>query len=817
LKPPFFYESDVSIMSYAEVILNIPVVKSYCYHIPEEFKSSIAAGMRVLVPLGNREVTGVVVALSQRPSFSDCKAIIDVLDTNPLVSRELLDLTCWISSYYHASWGQVVQLALPRGTERFSVQKLYPVEENLSDGEQLTERQTYLFNMICREPGKAVKNYEQEFGSGAFHYILHKLIDKGFVKRQQALQKERVGTRMVKYVSVKADFQEYASAFRGGLDMLAPFVGKFVLLSEFRDRTGYAASKVKRLVKKGIISVQEQESQRIPLYSYKEKQQDIVLTERQQKVLEEITGSVRREKFGVYLVHGVTGSGKTQIYLEAIHFALSRRKTAIVLIPEISLTPQTVARFATFFPGKIAVFHSKMSLGERYDAWHKVFEGAYPIVIGPRSALFMPLKNIGIIVVDEEHDSSYKQSSATPRYHARDVAVYRGMLNQATVVLGSATPSLESYYNTERKKYRLLEMPERISGIRLPKVHVVDMRHEKKTSRVFSQLLMAKIGQRLKRREQVILLQNRRGYAAFFQCMACGFIARCPHCEISLTYHAYNRKLQCHYCSYMRDVPDHCPNCHSDRIIYKGVGTQKIAEELRRIFPQSRFMRMDLDTTSGKNAHDRILHSFQEESCDILLGTQMIAKGLDFEKVTLVGVISADIGLSLPDFRAGEKVFQLLTQVAGRAGRREKVGEVVIQTYQFTHYAIQYAKAHDYMGFYREEMRYRKSMQYPPFVRLVNLNISGNDLSKTITAAREIGQILRRSAKKYYTVIGPAPAPISKLKNRYRWQIFVKLDNLQDSQGHYFKKTVSDRLAPYLFSKAKEQQVSVDIDPIDMT
>jgi primosomal protein N' (replication factor Y) len=809
-------EVDTIQMSYAEVIVNISAPKTYWYQIPEAFLPHILPGIRVLVPLNTREVTGVVVAVSKAAAFPKCKDILDVLDQAPLISEELLHLTRWMSVYYQAAWGQVIQLALPKRIDHYSIQKLYPVEEKHADFEQLTDRQNYLFSIICREPGKVSKQYRQAFGSGSYYYILNTLIKKGFVRSQRGLQKERVKERLIQYVLVKTDFRKDTPAFRGGLDALADFAGKRVPLAELRKQTGYSPVKVKRLIEKGVLKIDVQQLPRLPAFSYKEKAKKILLTEIQQNILGTLNKAIDKDTFDVYLLYGVTGSGKTQVYLETIKHALQKGKTAVVLIPEISLTPQTVSRFETYFPGNVAVFHSKMSLGERFDAWYHVYNGTYQIVVGPRSALFMPLKNIGIIVVDEEHDSSYKQSSAVPRYHARDVAVYRGKLNQATVILGSATPSLESYYNTTKKKYQLLEMPKRVSGIRLPKVHVVDMCGKKKLAGIFSQLLIDKIGQRLKNREQVILLQNRRGYAAFFQCTACGFIARCPNCEISLTLHTYNRKLQCHYCSHMREIPEKCPNCASDEIKYKGTGTQKIEEEVKRLFPQGRFIRMDLDTTTGKNAHDRLLQAFREEKADILLGTQMIAKGLDFDKVTLVGVISADIGLSFPDFRSAERVFQLLTQVSGRAGRRSRVGEVVVQTYNVSHYAIQYAGAHDYIGFYREEMRYRKSMQYPPFVRLVALNINGIDLSKTISTSREIAKALRRRAKDFYTVIGPAPAPISRLKNRYRWQLIVKLNNRRDGQGTYLKKVMADALAIYLSSRLKDQNVSIDVDPVDM-
>jgi primosomal protein N' (replication factor Y) len=543
------------------------------------------------------------------------------------------------------------------------------------------------------------------------------------------------------------------------------------------------------------------------------------LNNSQKSALSKIKESVLSDKFKVFLIHGVTGSGKTQIYLEAIKSTLIKGKTAIVLIPEISLTPQTVGRFENFFPGQVAVFHSRMSLGERYDTWRKISAGDYPIVVGPRSALFMPLKNLGMIVVDEEHDNSFKQNSSKPRYHARDVAIYRASQNNCVVILGSATPSMESYYNAGIGKYELLELPERINNVAMPQVSIIDMRYgkgQKRESQIFSSQLLHKINERIQNDEQIILLQNRRGFSSFIQCVSCGYIPQCPHCAIALTYHSYDKYLHCHYCGYATPAGKNCGKCNSEQLRYQGSGTQKIESELKRLLPAARILRMDQDTTTIKDAHDSYLQAFRAKKFDILLGTQMISKGLDIPNVTLVGVISAEIGLSIPDFRASERVFQLLTQVAGRAGRDKRPGEVIIQSFLEHHYSIQFARNHDFIGFYNAEIEHRRQLSYPPFSRIINLKVTGDSLNETMKISRQLAQMLRRLSQDFFLVTGPAPCPLTIIKNRYRWQILLKLNMQSDPSGKKTKRVLKKHLENNLKFKKADTRVIIDVDPVEM-
>lgn len=808
-------------MPFVDVILNLALKKAYSYKIPDYLEIVPKLGQRVLVPFGQRELTGVIVAIYKNSKYTACKDIIDILDEHPLISQELLSLTQWVADYYLGYWGQSIQLALPRGLDkkehRIVTVSNYPDLEHVD----LTDRQKYLFDIIAREPGKSSSFYKRKFGSGAYNYLLNTLK----VKKLLSIQNTQSGTRVKelkrRFVTVKYISQDDLKGFRKQEELIATLTrleGQTLLLREFQIKTGYSASKINRLASKSILKCEARTVTRIPTIEYQEEKSDIILNPEQQLALTAIEESLKEKKFRVYLLHGVTGSGKTQIYLEAIKSVIADGKTAIVLIPEISLTPQTVRRFENHFPEKVAVFHSKMTLGERFDSWMKVYHRKYSIVVGPRSALFMPLKNIGIIVVDEEHDGSYKQSTSSPRYHARDVAIYRAKINDAVVLLGSATPSLESYYNVEKRKYSLLKLTKRIKDIRLPQVYIVDMKEKQKQivhSNIFSPILIEKISDRLYKKEQIILLQNRRGHSSFLQCTDCGYIARCPNCEISLTYHYYAKHLQCHYCGYSSPAWGSCPKCQSKAVKYLGTGTQKIEKELGRIFPECSLIRMDLDTTKRKGAHDHLLKAFKERKADILLGTQMISKGLDFANVTLVGVISADIGLTLPDYRASERVFQLLTQVAGRAGRGILKGEVVIQSYLFSHYAIQFASKHDYNGFYKQELAYRQVMAYPPIERMISVRCSSSDLKQTIIKVREISQKLKRYSRGLYLVMGPAPCPISKIKNKYRWQIIIKLKSEIDSSRRKAKEAIAGYLNPYI-RREGDFKIEIDVDPVDM-
>ncbi len=812
-------------MPYAEIVFNLPLDHAYTYHIPQDV-DNLHPGMRVLVPFGKRTITGVVVRILKKTALTSLKEIIDVLDEHPLLSETMLQLTRWVAEYYLAAWGQAIYLALPKGIDTLQKERFHLLVED--PHVNLTERQKELYLMIGEQPGNTADFYRKKFGQHGFHYFAAKLESKGLIRRERYLQGPRVKQLVRKFVTIPETYESLKSsdaAFERYIKKRPEIhtyfrerAGQNILMAEFLKQTGMAASTLKRLDTKGICTITEQRVQRHPEFNYTEAEKQFELTAEQQKAVDAIGANIRQNRFKVFLLHGVTGSGKTQVYIEALKETIQTGKNAIVLIPEIALTPQTVARFRAVGGEAIAVFHSKMSPGERYDAWMACYQDKIQVVIGPRSALFAPLKNVGLIVVDEEHENSYKQTDTAPRYHARDVAVFWANMNKATVILGSATPSLESFYNARRGKYTLLEILNRVDNIRMPDVYLVDMKRKRvrigHEVTLFSQELADKIQQRLERKEQVILLQNRRGYSSFMQCKECGFIPLCPNCDVSLTYHSYNEQMQCHLCGHRQYAVHECPACGGKQIAYKGIGTQRIHKELAELFPKARILRMDQDTTKGKNSHSEILQAFGDKQADILLGTQMIAKGLDFENVTLVGVISADVGLAIPDFRSAERVFQLLTQVSGRSGRGQKQGEVVVQSYLYSHYSIQLAKEHDYTGFYMQEMQHRRDFRYPPFYRIIQIVVSSVKMSEAIALSRKLAVSVNRRVQAYAQVIGPAPAVLSRVNNLFRWQVALKLNPKTDPGGAHTKAILRQVLEPHLSRRNPDIRVTVDVDPL---
>lgn len=533
--------------------------------------------------------------------------------------------------------------------------------------------------------------------------------------------------------------------------------------------TKISASSLKTLEQKNILIPVKKEHYRL---SYEEKQeQKYPLTEEQQKVVDEVLNGKEDD---VYLLWGVTGSGKTEVYMELIEDALNKGKTSIMLVPEISLTPQMIERFEKRFGSQIAALHSALSEGEKYDEWRRIYKGEAKIVIGARSAIFAPLSNLGMIIIDEEHSDSYKQEDSSPHYSAIDVAIERGRINSCPVIMGSATPSLDAFARSEKGLYRKLTLPNRVNGKSLPQVEIVDMNKEmKKNHTYFSEKLIHKIKEKLDRKEQIILLLNRRGYSSFVTCKSCGYTVKCPNCDITLTYHKSSSVLRCHYCGYATNLIATCPECHENAITTLGVGTEKIEEELKQILKDVNILRMDVDTTSRKGMHQKMIEAFKNQEYSILLGTQIVAKGLDFENVTLVGVINADTSLNIPDFRSSENTFDLLSQVAGRSGRSKKTGEVIIQTFNPTHYAISFVKNHDYFGFYQKEMNIRKMLKYPPYYYLVYIKISGKDYNILKCESEKIKRSLEKHLKNTI-LLGPSPAFVFKVNNIYRYGIILK-------------------------------------------
>ena len=524
------------------------------------------------------------------------------------------------------------------------------------------------------------------------------------------------------------------------------------------------------------------------------------LTDDQKKVVSEV---FNYSGFNTFLLHGVTGSGKTEVYMEIIEDYLNKGKTSIVLVPEISLTPQMVERFQNRFGNKIAALHSALSDGEKYDEWRRISRGEASIVIGARSAVFAPLNNIGVIIIDEEHSDSYKQDDSSPRYSAKDIAMLRGKYHDCPVILGSATPTLESFARAKKGVYKLLSLPNRVNGKKLPLVRIVDMNDEiKKSKGHFSRNLITSINDKLEKKEQVILLLNRRGYSSFITCKNCGYTFKCPNCDISLTYHKTSKTLRCHYCGYGTKVYDTCPSCGEKSIADLGVGTEKVEEELKNIFPDRKVLRMDVDTTSRKGAHSKMIKAFKNHEYDILLGTQIVAKGLDFENVTLVGVINADTSLNIPDFRSSENTYSLLSQVAGRSGRSEKSGEVIIQTFNPEHYAIEYTKSHDYIGFYNREMQIRKMLKYPPFYYICYIKVSGKDVNYVGKEANKIKKSLDRNLTSTI-ILGPTALSVFRVNNIYRYGIILKYK--KDDQLYPILEKILDHYK-------SDNKIRVDID-----
>ncbi|MBN1540519.1 primosomal protein N', partial [candidate division KSB1 bacterium] len=764
----------------------------------------------------------------------ELKNVQEVLDPVPLFSVRVLQLARWIADYYLCGWGEVLKAALPAGIHVQAEKIVILLNSNpagLADRlSHRAPRQAEIVRLLTAENPLPVRKLSQHLPAGVLHTALQALHKRGDIRTELALPRARVAHKWIEIVKLPDELDgETLEQTLNDLSQQAPKQADCLRLlsehptaewtrSDLIRETAASSSAIKGLLDKNLLQI---EKRRIFRNYYGDLDvkvpEKLTLNPDQEKALKDIRSALDQQRFHTLLLHGVTGSGKTQVYIEAIAHALSQGRSAIVLVPEIALTPQTVRRFTSHFHDQVAVFHSRMSPGERYDSWRRTWEGHHQIVIGPRSAIFAPLKQVGLIVVDEEHDTSYKQHDLTPRYNARDVAIVRAHLNEAVVILGSATPSVESYFNSTVGKYTRLDMPSRIDDIPMPEVHIVDLSKEprvvgRQEPTVFSRLLRSKMDEKLAAGEQIILLQNRRGFATVLKCKSCGYSARCENCDISLTYHITHNQLRCHYCGYTRRAPSVCPDCQSRDIFLRGVGTQRVEEEIERIFPGVQSLRMDWDTTRGRRGHDRILDEFGSGKYSILLGTQMVAKGLDFPNVSLVGVISADTELLFPDFRSGERTFQLLTQVAGRAGRKNKVGEVVIQTYSPDHYSLVFARQHDYTGFFRVEIADRRSLGYPPFGRMIQILFQGPDAAQVQIAAEQFQHYLADSD--LYTRRGPASAPLTKIQGNYRWQILLLSLKYRDSGGQAMKKAIEQALSEY---KKRHRQTSVrltiDVDP----
>lgn len=800
--------------------VGLPVFKTFHYKIPEKFQKSVEAGKRVFVPFGGRKVTGYVLSLLEETATENIKEILDVLDDTPLFSPRMIPFFQWIANYYLAPLGEVLKTALPTGINVGTRQKIVLTEKGKGFMKFLSQSDFRLeiLQKLAAGSVRSKAQFIEKYRNRSPHHLLNLWKKEEIIEFSHKLNKSQIRPRKIKIVHFLDEPKAEDNKISPKQKTIFARVKekKKIPLSFLRKEFGDISSPVKRLLGKGFITVEEEEANRSPQkFDDFADQKEHELTREQKNALSRIFEGIASESYLAYLLYGVTGSGKTEVYLRAIKEVLSGGKGAIVLTPEISLTPQLVDRFRSHFGDKIAILHSGISLGERYDEWRRIKKGEAKIVIGARSAIFAPLDKIGIIIVDEEHEPSYKQDDRF-KYHARDIALVRGKFAGSVVILGSATPSVESYYNTSKNKLIRLDLPRRVEDRPMPRVKIVDMKKESKKKGkplIFSRDLAEAIRINLEEKNQIMLFLNRRGFATFLLCPDCGFTFRCPNCSVTLTHHLSTEKLHCHYCGYVLPASPVCPGCQGSRVNLFGLGTERLEEEIKELFPQARVGRMDRDSTTQKNSHHKILKSLRKGDIDLLVGTQMIAKGHDFPGVTLVGVISADLSLNVPDFRASERTFQLLTQVAGRAGRGNLPGEVIIQTYNPDYFSIICAKNHDFSEFFKQESYLRKEFNYPPFSYLTNFRLTGNSEKSTKKASLDFGNFCRNQVgRRNLEILGPIPSPLAKIKGKYRWQILLKAPSRE--LLHNFTKKLLDNLSGKLIPKTVD--LSVDVDPRNM-
>ncbi len=736
----------------AKVVVDVAVDREFDYRIPDELASAIKVGSRVNVSFGPRSTQGYVVGLVEASERAGLKPIESVIGARPYIDETMLRLARWMAEYYCAPVELAVQAVLPGAVRQkkahFKEQWFVRLAGACAVGEGARPQ-----SAGATQTERAGRTRETGTGAAECSHLV--------LPSRELLE------------TLRAKAPRQASA----LESLMAQGESGMFLHELLRRSGADQPAVRALEKKGLVVFEKQETLRNPLLQHHVlPTQPLPLMPEQAGALNVVKQSIDTRQPPVVLLHGVTGSGKTEVYLQAIAYALEQGRGAIVLVPEIALTPQTIERFRSRFGDTIAVLHSALSDGERHDEWHRLWDGRARIAIGARSAVFAPVNKLGLIVVDEEHEATYKQDES-PRYNARDVAVMRGSMEGCAVLLGSATPALESFRNARTGKYRLVDLPHRVDHRTMPVMRIVDMRIEaERTGKmaVFSRELVEAVRRRLERAEQVMLFLNRRGFATSLTCPKCGYVAQCDQCSVAYTYHRIDESLKCHICGFRKAVPPRCPGCQDPSYKLAGIGTQRVEAVVGKVFPGARIARMDADTTTAKDSHRRILGEFKAGKVDILVGTQMIAKGLHFPNVTLIGVLNADLSLHMPDFRAGERTFQLLTQVAGRAGRGDVPGEVIVQTSAPFHAAIQAARRLDYTGFCDQELEFRRELSYPPFAHLVCVGIRGADESRVSAAATALAERLRPALPENVVMTDPSAAPLARAKGQYRYQVLLR-------------------------------------------
>jgi primosomal protein N' (replication factor Y) (superfamily II helicase) len=804
---------------FVRVAIAIPSPKTFTYTVPENHVSAVAVGKRVLVPFGNRRVTGFILeVLAETVCDQTVKEILDLPDPEPLFNPEDLAFYEWISRYYLHPLGKVLGEILPGGISVQSDRWLCVGHEAPNMDQRLSPGQKEILERVARFPeGIPLSRLRRTLGKDAVYGDLRFLEANGLVVSEERLNRPPVRPKKEKWIGLTAESppgMPLTTRQSALLDILRER-GEMPV-RDLRDFFKHTLASLRLLEKKGLLRFYEKEVSRGPgpAPMIGKSENGLTLNEAQTTVLEEIRECLTSNRFSPCLLHGVTGSGKTEVYLRAIAEVLKGDGGAIYLVPEIALTAQLLSRIGSRFPQReIAVLHSGIPQSARYDQWKRIRRGEVRVVVGARSALFAPVRNLRLIVVDEEHDSSYKQDDRL-RYGARDLALMRGRFLQATVILGSATPAVQSYFQTAGGRYRYLALPARIDDHPLPRVEVVDLRterDEKGLTPLLSRTLIEAIRKTLADGQQTLLFLNRRGFHTYLFCPDCGHVFSCPNCDISLTHHAAARVLKCHHCDFTVKPAALCPSCKGSRVRSQGAGTERVEEEVKILFPAARIVRMDSDTTTRRGDSERILRGLDRGEIDILIGTQMITKGHDFPAITLVGVVAADASLNIPDFRAAERTFQILTQVSGRGGRGDRPGRVIIQTFNPGHYAIQRAKEHDYAGFYADELPLRRQLAYPPFSRLIGLHFSSLKKEEGKRAVAGIGARAREMALAMtggkMDVIGPAESPLSRIRGRYRWQLLLR--GKESAPLHL--------LAQRLMEGAGRDglEIQVDVDPVN--
>lgn len=803
-----------SAFRYCDVALPVPLDRLFTYSLPDAAQIAVQTGCRVEAPFGSRRLTGVVLRLHNDAPEQEARSVERVIDAEPVLDDELLRLGRWIAEYYCAPLGEVFRGMLPLAGERRRSVQYTLTDMGRSLARQLTvgieiDPASQVLALLEERPRTAAYLTKKVAHARA---TLRALVKRGCVTIEQDSEKRdplRASSERLQIEFFgRPDAEEKLSKSERELLAFLELHPGAHNLAEVAENVKRASEAARKLGRRGLIKIEAEHVQTGMGYERTAPE----LNADQTAAHDAIAAAIAERRFQAFLLQGVTGSGKTEVYLRSIEAALATGRNALLLVPEIALTPAMAGQFFHRFGDRVAILHSAFGDAERAGQWRRIRDGRARVVVGTRSGVFAPVQNLGLIVIDEEHDGSYKQQE-TPRYHGRDVALMRAKEAGAVAVLGSATPSIETRWNADRGKYTLLKLPERIAQRPLPQVEVVDMRTEfleTKKQATFSRRLLEEMGKRLAQREQTMLLLNRRGFSSFMVCRACGERLQCANCSVVLTHHRSDRRMLCHYCGYAEKIPADCPKCGSDYIQFLGAGSERVEDELHRHFPEARIARLDRDTASGKGAFERILQQFHDGEIDILVGTQMIAKGHDVPNVTLVGVVLADIGLSMPDFRAAERSFQLLTQAAGRAGRGAMPGQVIVQTLNPDHYAIRFAADQDYEGFYNKESSFRKWLRYPPFAACANVLVRAQKQEDALRMATELGRELT-PLPDGIRAIGPAEAPVARLRDEFRYQILLK------AAARSTLRDAVNRLRSYTErQKWNATALAIDVDPISL-